>query len=320
MKLFAVLFFFTSSLGLSAQDQETKVILWDINRLDSIGGLPVTIYGDPQVVETDSGMAIEFDGIDDGLLIESNPLAGAEEFSIEVIFKPYPGGLEEQRFIHMEQDNDNRALIELRSASDNMWFLDTFIKSGSSGTTLYAEDFLHSASEWWHACLVYKDDTMRHYVNGSEELKGYIPFQPVSSGKTSLGVRQNLVSWYKGIIKILKITHRALEPDEFLTSKPPTTLKAEQENRNEFKIFPNPIGTEASIRYHVDRESRVTLKIYNLQLMEIESLVSAIQPSGMQQVQFNRKNLPPGIYYCVLQVDSEFFTQKILVLNDINTM
>jgi hypothetical protein len=317
-KFFTLIFLTILCIKLYGQDEDPKIILWEINRLDTIGGHPVTIYGDPIVIETDSGAAVEFDGIDDGLLIGSNPIAGAKEFSIEVVFKPYPGGLEEQRFIHMEQDNDNRALIELRSTPDDNWFLDTFIKSGTSGTTLFAENFPHETNEWWHACLVYKDDTMKHYVNGVEELSGEIFFQEVSSGNTSLGVRQNLVSWYKGAIKTLKVTHKALLPEEFLYNEPitpPVLNLHEDQNNNNFNIFPNPVNSEATITYNLSSEANVLLEIYNFQYEEIMSLANGKQSAGNQQVKFKRGDFPAGLYFCILQIDQVVLTKKLMLLN-----
>lgn len=309
----------TLSISVFAQDDEAKIIQWDINRLDSIGGFPVTLYGEPLVVETDSGTAVEFDGADDGLLVESNPLEGAEEFSIEVVFKPYPGGLEEQRFIHIQQDDNNRALIELRSTPEDNWFLDTFIKSAGSGTTLFAEDFLHAANEWWHACLVYSNNTMTHYVNGIEELSDAISFQPVSSGATSIGVRQNLVSWYKGAIKTIRVTHKALSPDEFLYNiepdDPPVASIPETGAISGFNIFPNPIHSEATIHYNLDSEANISLKVFNIQLVELINLSNGIETAGNKRISFSRGNLSAGVYFCVLQVDRKVFTQKLMLLD-----
>lgn len=304
-------------LSISAQNEDPLVIQWDINRLDTIGGQPVTVYGNPIVVETDSGKAVEFDGIDDGLLVPLNPMAGANEFSIEIVFKPYSGGLKEQRFIHMQQDDNNRALIELRSI-DNNWFLDTYIKSNGNGKALYAENDLHPSDKWWHACLVYSNNTMTHYVNGVKELSDAITFVPVTTGVTSIGVRQNLVSWYKGAIKTLKVTHKALLPEEFLYNDPvtPTALNPhENQFNNDFRVFPNPADSEATIAYNLADEASVMLKIYNLQSEEIMHLANGKQSAGSQQVSFSREHLPAGVYLCILEIDQVAFSKKLMLLD-----
>lgn len=302
----------------NSQGDTTKTILWNINRLDSIGGFPVTLFGNPKLIDTEEGKAVEFDGIDDGILINSNPLAGATEFTIEVVFRPYSGGLEEQRFVHIEQDNDNRALIELRSTTDNNWFLDTFIKSGTSNKTLYAEGYKHETEQWWHACLVYKNGIMTHYVDGEEEMSGSVDFAEVTSGNTSLGVRQNLVSWYKGAIKTLKITHKALTPEEFLINENKDTTSVSsilnQKQSLQSNIFPNPVSNSAHINYFLENTARVILEIYNVQTGKIAELVNAVQTAGSYTFSFNRNKLFSGIYFYVLKIDGLETVEKFLIM------
>lgn len=321
MRLIVFLFSITLTLlPVIGQDELPKVILWEINSLDSIGGFPVTIYGDPLVIETEDGNAIEFDGIDDGLLIESNPLASATEFTVEVIFKPYPGGPDEQRFVHFQQDDDNRALIELRLTPEDNWFLDTFIKSGSSSCALYSDSYYHETSKWWHACLVYKDNVMTHYVNGVKELSDSVAFREVNSGKTSLGVRQNLVSWYKGAIKTLKVTHKALSPEDFMISDTTTDsttvdLDAFTYNSKSVNIFPNPVKSAASISYLVTENSKVRIVIYNSKLEQICELVNTLQATGTYSIPFKRKELPAGIYFCLVRCGDNISAKKFLVVD-----
>ena len=64
--------------------------------------------------------------------------------------------------------------------------------------------------------MVYDSGVMKSYVDGKEQLSGKVDFQPISDGHTSLGTRMDQRSWYKGGIKILKITHRALSPEKFI--------------------------------------------------------------------------------------------------------
>jgi len=59
---------------------------WTFDRLDTIGGLPVKVDGNPKVIETPLGRAVEFDGVDDSIYIDQHPLAGAEQFTFEAIF------------------------------------------------------------------------------------------------------------------------------------------------------------------------------------------------------------------------------------------
>ena len=160
---------------------------------------------------------MEFDGQDDGIIIDVNPLAGMERFTLEVIFRPDAGGQKEQRFVHLQEaGGENRILIETRLTSDNRWFLDTFIRSGETNQTLYAEKFLHPVDQWFQAALVFDGREMRHYVNGIQEMSAPIKYQPMKPGQISLGVRLNRVFWFKGAIRTVRFTHEALAPADFL--------------------------------------------------------------------------------------------------------
>ncbi|MEP7270002.1 MAG: LamG domain-containing protein [Acidobacteriota bacterium] len=192
-------------------------MIWEFDNLERIGGHKATVLGNPVVIETEKGRAVAFDGTDDAIILDANPLAGARQFTVEVIFRPDAGGPPEQRFLHMQETDDRRVLIETRLTRDSRWFLDTFIKSDESEKTLYSERFPHPIGVWYLAALVYQDNQMRHYINGAPELSGSVDYLPVQGGRTSIGCRLNRVFWFKGAIKRVRVTHRALSPREFMT-------------------------------------------------------------------------------------------------------
>jgi len=193
-------------------------IIWTIDNLERIGGNPVTVLGSPSIITTAGGKAVEFDGVDDGLLIDTHPLEGESVFTLEVIFRPDADGQPEQRFFHLqEDDSENRILIETRLIPDNRWYLDTYIRSGETDQTLQDSSFTHPVGEWYNATLVFDGSEMRHYVNGFRELSAKISaFAPPGKGKTSIGVRINRVYWFKGAIRQARFTHGVLSPDDFL--------------------------------------------------------------------------------------------------------
>lgn len=194
----------------------SQSITWNINNLQKIGKHSTELLGNPKIIKTDKGKAIEFDGLDDGIFLESNPIEGFKQFTIEAIFRPDAGGAKEQRWFHIEQNEfESRVLLETRLVG-NEWFVDTFMKSGENRLPLLAENFKHPLGKWYHVALVYDGKVMSHYVNGKFEMSGEINFKPMKKGKTSLGVRQNKVYWFKGAIKKVKFTNTALTPKEFM--------------------------------------------------------------------------------------------------------
>ncbi len=193
-------------------------VLWHLDNLRTIGGHAVTVEGAPRVIDTPDGKAIEFDGVDDGLFLDVHPLAHMSAFTVEIVFRPYPDGAPEQRFFHMQEiSSDERVMFETRLAENDLWFLDTFIKTGNQSVPLYAIDNKHEIGPWYHAAVVVDGDSFKHFVNGVEELSESIQFEPQQSGRTSLGVRINKVHWFKGAIRTIRFTPRALAPEEFLT-------------------------------------------------------------------------------------------------------
>src|SRR5690606_12625525 len=88
---------------------------WIFDNLQRIGGHAVKVEGDPQVIDTPLGKAIQFDGDGDALFLDVHPLAGAKTFTWELIFRPDSDGGKEQRIFHLQQDGDaTRFLFETR--------------------------------------------------------------------------------------------------------------------------------------------------------------------------------------------------------------
>ncbi len=194
----------------AGRDAKARAVVWKLDNVKRIGGRAVTVIGSPRVVRDSKGRALQFDGEHDGLLLEVNPVAGARAFTIEAFIRPDAGGLEEQRWMHIQESAaDNRVMLETRLRGD-VWFLDTFIKNGpraEDGRTLFDEAFKHPVGRWYHVALVYDGAVMRNYVDGREELSGPLAVGPLAEGRTSVGVRQNRVYWFKP---------RALAPAEFM--------------------------------------------------------------------------------------------------------
>ena len=196
---------------------------WQFDRLDKLGGHRATILGSPRVIQTPLGKAIEFDGIDDAIFLETHPLAGAATFTWEVIFRPDPDGAPAQRFFHMQErdpvtgrDTDTRLLFETRIINGR-WCLDSYANSGGTAQkALLNRELLFPLGEWYHVAMVYDGVEFRNYVNGALQGKGEVKLAPQRQGHTSAGVRINKVDYFKGAILVSRTTNKALAPSEFL--------------------------------------------------------------------------------------------------------
>ncbi|WP_425616552.1 LamG domain-containing protein [Anatilimnocola sp. NA78] len=207
----------TSLVGAEPATTSKKVTVWEIDNLKLIGGHKVTVVGEPRVIDVGGGKAIEFDGKDDGLFVAANPLAGLEQFTAEVVFRPAAGGPKEQRFLHFQPDSvEDRGLFETRLTTDGQWFLDTYLQTSGGKLTLYADKFLHPLDAWYAAAMVVDGTTMKHYVNGQQELSADLKLVPLAAGQTSIGVRFNQVHWFAGAIRQIRISPAVLKPAELL--------------------------------------------------------------------------------------------------------
>jgi len=187
---------------------------WTFDRLDRIGGHVTTVLGSPRVIDAPVGRAIEFDGVDDAILVGVHPLAGAATFTWEAIFRP-DGGARAQRWFHLQEDgSQNRMLFEIRVAGDQ-WFLDAFAYSNGNEKALINKAALHAVGQWYHVAAVYDGTTYSNYVNGVKQLDFPIVLAPQKAGRTSIGVRVTLVDYFKGAIHSSRFTRRALTPAEF---------------------------------------------------------------------------------------------------------
>ena len=189
--------------------------LWTFDRLDGIGGHETTVVGDPRVIDTPIGKAIAFDGVHDALVVGVHPLAGASTFTWETIFRP-DGGEPAQRWFHLQQTgSDDRMLFELRIVG-GQWYFDSYVHSGAAERALINPERLHALGEWYHVAAVYDGREFRNYVNGVQEGAAQIHLDPQGPGRSSIGVRINLVNYFKGAIRAARFTRRALAPAEFL--------------------------------------------------------------------------------------------------------
>jgi len=194
---------------------EPAAIVWTLDRTDSIGGHKPTVKGEPKVIDAEQGKAVAFDGRRDALVVPVNPLAGLAAFTVEAIFRPDAGGAREQRFIHIQDEGERRAMLEIRLLPDG-WYADTFLRSGRAQRALNDPKLLHPAGRWHNLTLVYDGQQMTQYVNGQRELSARVAFQPMEKGQVSLGARLNDVFWFQGAILKVRFTPRAISPDEFL--------------------------------------------------------------------------------------------------------
>jgi len=258
---FVVFPYLIAAAGAGAQNAPRQTT-WTFDRLDTIGGLPVKVDGNPKVIDTPLGKAVEFDGVGDSLYIDEHPLAGAGQFTFEAIFRP-DGGAAEQRWFHLAersaatgqlvtvtgsstQDANARFLFELRVVDGDRWCLDAFVAGPGYNRALLFRDKLHPIGQWYHVASTYDGKVFRSYVNGELQGEAEVAFKPQGAGGTSVGMRMNHVNYFKGAVRQARFTPRALRPDEFLKAAPAQTPSGDYLAFAGTYTHPTPTTTSAS--------------------------------------------------------------------------
>ncbi len=82
-----------------------------------------------------------------------------------------------------------------------------------------------------------------------------------------------------------------------------------------YQNYPNPFNPSTSIRFDVQKQSNVTLKIYDVMGREITTLVNneTVSP-GTKEVDFDASDLSSGIYFYTLTAGDFSETKKMMLL------
>lgn len=209
---FCVILFIGMFFSLNSQNSSE----WIVANLLKTQSKEIDISGNPKLVDSKYGKAVSFNGIDDAIFLRDIPLKSLEAFTIEMIFKPATNGVFEQRILHIGEVSKDRMLLEIR-AVDDVWYFDGFVASIPNKKALVDETLTHPLNKWYHVALVVTPKSLATYVNGKLELKEPFSFKPIESGESSIGVRLNKRSWFKGEIYKIKITSKQLTPYNFMS-------------------------------------------------------------------------------------------------------
>ena len=212
--------------------QPVPDVTWQFDRLDNIGGNRAHVDGQPKIITTAAGKAVLFDGVHDGLFIDKHPLAGFSQFTFEALVRP-DGGDPAQRWFHLAEtdpktgldatvdannptaDKNSRFTFELRVDGDRCYF-ESFTHGPGYQSALIDKTKTHPLGQWHVVTQTYDGQTHRSFVNGVLEKEAPIAYVPQGPGHSSVGVRINHVSYFKGAVMRAHFAPRALAPSEFM--------------------------------------------------------------------------------------------------------
>jgi hypothetical protein len=220
----SLLLAFVLAFPIAAPAQQS--ILWRFDSTSQIAKHPTTILGSPKVVQTDIGPAIHFKGDNtsgDALFLDTLPLTGALNYTLELIFRPSSAGRPEQRIFHLQEDGtQSRRMFEIR-IHDDKWCVDTVAVNEvpnqplRSGIMLNCDaQHLFPLDRWYAIATTYDGTTLRTYVDGILQGEVAVALLPLGKGGTSIGTRYTKRDFFTGDMFSARFTPKALAPGQFL--------------------------------------------------------------------------------------------------------
>jgi hypothetical protein len=197
--------------------------VWRFDQTKVFSGHETQVLGHPQVVSTELGKAVAFNGVDDAIFFPTHPLAGATTWTWEMIFKPDADGNPEQRVFHLQSVEpatgvdilNERMLFEIRIVN-GQWCLDSFATAQGQSRTLLNCDKLHPFGAWYRVTAVYDGKMLHNYVGDELQGEGELALPAERPGRASLGTRIDLRDYFKGSVYEARFTRRALPVADFL--------------------------------------------------------------------------------------------------------
>ncbi|MBM2813954.1 MAG: cysteine-rich repeat protein [Ignavibacteria bacterium] len=101
---------------------------------------------------------------------------------------------------------------------------------------------------------------------------------------------------------------RILDIDEKLSNEEVTS-----NSENSLDCIPNPIENEAVIHFSVIEPQKVTIKIYSLLGLEVNSIINSYYNSGEHQISLNTSYLENGLYILKLFEGNRVFTKRVII-------
>jgi len=162
-------------------------------------------------------------------------------------------------------------------------FLDTLngITVGANGTILYTKD----GGKKWESMASGTKKTLTSVVIVDENI-GYITGDGGIVLKTTTG--------FTSIEKI--------------NSRQPQLVKQVQLEQN----FPNPFNSTTTIRFHLAKSEKISLKIYNVLGELVQTVLDGDLPAGEHELQFQAEGLSSGLYFCRLQTGNQAITRRFV--------
>ena len=83
---------------------------------------------------------------------------------------------------------------------------------------------------------------------------------------------------------------------------------------NSFTISPNPCSSFANLRFMISDIGYVILDLFEISGVRIKQLLNETKTSGSHEMEIDMRDVPNGIYFCILKTNNGIQMRKIIKL------
>lgn len=171
------------------------------------------------------------------------------------------------------------------------------LDNDSSQELVFTDNFILNIYNMKNAAAQWKSDTLSYSVGLFNSLK-IGDFDSDGNPEILVNLNHALIQYKVG-------------NDSTYTSINPVEIK----NTNKlFQNFPNPVSSETTIEFDLEKYFDVQIKIFNSLGTELYSRNYHAMHSGRNRINVNADNLPSGIYTYVLIIDHKKYSKKMVVI------
>ena len=78
------------------------------------------------------------------------------------------------------------------------------------------------------------------------------------------------------------------------------------------KVYPNPLTSDANIRFTASKKTGVKLGVYDVSGRLIQTIIDNVMNAGEYNILWDSSSLPSGIYFLKLNAGKYNMTKKLL--------
>ena len=82
---------------------------------------------------------------------------------------------------------------------------------------------------------------------------------------------------------------------------------------NYLRVYPNPATSFSTVQFKVGTQSKISVKVYDMQQREVKSVFEGVKPAGVYELTLNTTGLSAGIYICRMISNNGVVLQRLII-------